>query len=54
MAAVSLAINISLMLIAVIGLVLYVALVITIPVVRLLDWLAWEQPEHVAARSPRD
>lgn len=39
MEALSLFIGISLMLVAAIGIVFYVALVIAIPVCRLLDWL---------------
>jgi hypothetical protein len=50
MEALSLAFGIILMLVAAVGIVLYVALVIAIPVCRLLDWLAGEEPGRANGR----
>ena len=51
MEEVSLAVGIVLMLIAAIGIVGYVALVIAIPVCRLIDWLAGVEPQVEGAES---
>jgi hypothetical protein len=49
MEAVSLFLGIVLMLVAAVGIVLYVALVIAIPVCRLLDWLFGEEADKRAS-----
>jgi hypothetical protein len=51
MDALSLAVGIILMLVAAVGTVLYVALVIAIPVCRVLDWLFQEDETRVARPS---
>jgi hypothetical protein len=53
MEAVSLLLGILLMLVAAVGIVFYVALVIAIPVCRLLDWLAGEEPNQAKDQSLR-
>jgi hypothetical protein len=57
MEALSLAFGVILMLVAAVGTLLYVALVIAIPVCRLFDWLAGEEPGPTngrpAARTAR-
>ena len=50
MEALSLAFGVILMLVAAVGILLYVALVIAIPVCRLLDWLAGEEPGRANGR----
>jgi len=45
MEAFSLAAGVILMLVAAIGIVLYVALVIAIPVCRFIDWIGGERPD---------
>ena len=50
MEALSLAFGVILMLVAAIGIPLYVALVIAIPVCRLFDWLAGEEPGRTNGR----
>jgi hypothetical protein len=50
MEAASLFVGIMLMLVAATGIVLYVALVIAIPVCRLLDWLFGEEADERTSR----
>ena len=54
MEALSLAVGIILMLVAAIGIVFYVALVIAIPVCRLLDWISGEKPNERTTGMPEE
>ena len=49
MTALASALMLALLILAPLGVVLYVALIIAIPACRLLDWLAGEEPDGASA-----